>query len=335
MVAVTPALQPTFVPLFVPQLSEKPRLGHQLSTAILYPGTGFAISRTTTRLANQQYDFCVGSRCSSKERDAESGLDFFGARYMSAAQGRFTSPDPVFISAARLRDPQSLNLYSYVRNNPLSITDPTGLDFYQTCAHTNDNVDTCQQVQNGSAKVWVQGTSDSNGFTANRIANDANGNLVDVNHGNAAVTGSFDQNGVHLNGASGQFIEGSDQTNISGAGIFQGLTGQFVSACGGSCQARGSLAGDPSLAEAALHQQSTFMATLDGLSGAHPFGTKQWKDDNGYIHMLYDPKTGQMEMHFEGHPTGVDVQQFVLHMVDTIRDSVSGRAKTEKDRVMP
>jgi len=43
------------------------------------------------------------------------------------------SADPVFISADRLTDPQSLNLYAYVRNNPLSLVDPTGLDFYLAC----------------------------------------------------------------------------------------------------------------------------------------------------------------------------------------------------------
>ena len=51
-----------------------------------------------------------------KERDAETGLDFFGARYFSAAQGRFTSPDwsavPQPIPYADLGDPQTLNLYS-------------------------------------------------------------------------------------------------------------------------------------------------------------------------------------------------------------------------------
>jgi RHS repeat-associated protein len=46
-----------------------------------------------------------------KERDAETGLDYFGARYYSAAQGRFMSPDPV-LSSARLWDPQSWNRYS-------------------------------------------------------------------------------------------------------------------------------------------------------------------------------------------------------------------------------
>ncbi|MEZ5355751.1 MAG: RHS repeat-associated core domain-containing protein [Bryobacteraceae bacterium] len=61
-----------------------------------------------------------------KERDAETGLDYFGARYMSSAQGRFTSPDPL-LSSGRPWDPQSWNRYSYVLNNPLRYTDPLGL----------------------------------------------------------------------------------------------------------------------------------------------------------------------------------------------------------------
>ena len=65
-----------------------------------------------------------------KERDWETGLDFFGARYFSGAQGRFTSADwsesPQPIPYADTNDPQTLNLYSYVRNNPLSHGDLDG-----------------------------------------------------------------------------------------------------------------------------------------------------------------------------------------------------------------
>ncbi|MFN7651343.1 MAG: RHS repeat domain-containing protein [Acidobacteriota bacterium] len=60
-----------------------------------------------------------------KERDVETGLDYFGARYMSAAQGRFTSPDAPFADQDPV-NPQSWNLYSYGRNNPLLYVDPTG-----------------------------------------------------------------------------------------------------------------------------------------------------------------------------------------------------------------
>jgi RHS repeat-associated protein len=73
---------------------------------------------------------CNPIRFTSKERDAETGLDFFGARYFSAAQGRFTTPDwsakPQPVPYADLSNPQTLNLYAYVRNNPLRYTDPDG-----------------------------------------------------------------------------------------------------------------------------------------------------------------------------------------------------------------
>ena len=67
------------------------------------------------------------SLCGStrKERDGEIGLDYFGARYMSAAQGRFTTTDPNSAGAS-LFDPQSWNAYSYVNNRPLAYVDPDG-----------------------------------------------------------------------------------------------------------------------------------------------------------------------------------------------------------------
>lgn len=67
----------------------------------------------------------VTEKFSGKERDAETGLDYFGARYLSAAQGRFTSADEPFADQYE-SDPQSWNLYSYGRNNPLRYIDPTG-----------------------------------------------------------------------------------------------------------------------------------------------------------------------------------------------------------------
>jgi RHS repeat-associated protein len=81
-------------------------------------------STITNNLAGQKYKF------TGKERDAESGLDDFGARYYNSTMGRFMTPDwsakaePV--PYAKLANPQSLNLYAYVGNNPASMTDPNG-----------------------------------------------------------------------------------------------------------------------------------------------------------------------------------------------------------------
>jgi RHS repeat-associated protein len=65
-------------------------------------------------------------RFSGKERDVETGLDYFGARYMRANLGRFTSVDPGQKTAENLIDPQLWNRYAYVRNNPVRYVDPDG-----------------------------------------------------------------------------------------------------------------------------------------------------------------------------------------------------------------
>jgi len=67
----------------------------------------------------------VSEKFTGKERDAETGLDYFGARYFSGAQGRFTTPDEPLVDQ-HTQDPQSWNLYSYVRNNPLRAVDQDG-----------------------------------------------------------------------------------------------------------------------------------------------------------------------------------------------------------------
>jgi RHS repeat-associated protein len=67
----------------------------------------------------------AASQFTGKERDSETGLDYFGARYFSSAQGRFTAVDMYGVDQ-HPEEPQSWNLYSYARNNPLAIIDPSG-----------------------------------------------------------------------------------------------------------------------------------------------------------------------------------------------------------------
>jgi RHS repeat-associated protein len=61
-----------------------------------------------------------------KERDLESGLDNFGARYHASSLGRFMSPDPMHVMEQKKGDPQQWNMYTYVRNNPLRMVDANG-----------------------------------------------------------------------------------------------------------------------------------------------------------------------------------------------------------------
>lgn len=85
----------------------------------LFAGTG---GRT---MANGYAADGVRQQFTRKERDVETGLDYFIARYYSSTQGRFTGADEPFADQSP-GDPQSWNLYSYVRNNPLRAVDPNG-----------------------------------------------------------------------------------------------------------------------------------------------------------------------------------------------------------------
>jgi RHS repeat-associated protein len=76
-----------------------------------------------------RYD-AVRSKFTGKQRDSESGLDNFGARYFTSSIGRFMTPDwaarATAVPYAVFGDPQSLNLYGYVRNDPVSRADADG-----------------------------------------------------------------------------------------------------------------------------------------------------------------------------------------------------------------
>ncbi len=91
----------------------------------LVVGIGDSSVRTTARGYSAD---CVRQRFTGQERDTETMLDYFGARYYSKIQGKFTSVDPVIVKNNRLADPQRWNLYTYGVNNPLKYTDPDGRD---------------------------------------------------------------------------------------------------------------------------------------------------------------------------------------------------------------
>jgi len=71
-------------------------------------------------------------RFTGKERDAETALDYFGARYYRNLAGRFTSVDPLMGVETALADPQRWNRYSYVGNRPTRVVDPDGRSWWST-----------------------------------------------------------------------------------------------------------------------------------------------------------------------------------------------------------
>ncbi len=154
-------------------LSEKPRLGVPSWNPAPHPGISEANCTAAIGLRASESLNRVRSRYTGKERDTESGLDYFGARYYGSSIGRFSSPDyadedygPVSIPDFNPSNPQSLNLYSYVRNNPLTNTDPDGHDcvVQSRTSSTTESVTTtsgnCDNVQvgDGQSKTYVPGT---------------------------------------------------------------------------------------------------------------------------------------------------------------------------------
>jgi RHS repeat-associated protein len=155
----------------LPLFAEKPHPGHHAPSSTFRPGALLAISNTATALPVCLYDSAIRSCCSSKERDAETGLDYFGARYMSSAQGRFTSPDPVWVTPERILDPQQLNLYAYVRNNPLRYVDPDGTILELAASGEEDAKKKFALIQRGLTKqdqghVQLVVGNGKNGFAA-------------------------------------------------------------------------------------------------------------------------------------------------------------------------
>ncbi len=156
-----------------------------------------------------------------KERDAETGLDYFGARYFSGVQGRFTSPDPKMFPHD-LTDPQSWNKYGYTRNNPLRYVDPDGEDWQDALkgalnAFTSDNAFGAGRISGGNsdfrtgqaigdAVATVQGTVE----TLAGLGGEVGGTLLDLTGVGALV-------GVPVQVVSaGAIVQGGSTAAIAG-----------------------------------------------------------------------------------------------------------------------
>ncbi|MCU1285654.1 MAG: repeat-associated core domain protein [Acidobacteriales bacterium] len=100
---------------------------HLGSSKLMLSGYGYPVWSGTFLPLGQEWNPQITPnhyKFTGDEHDSESNLEHTQFRQLSTTQGRWTSPDPL---GGNIDDPQSLNGYAYVQNNPVNWTDPLGL----------------------------------------------------------------------------------------------------------------------------------------------------------------------------------------------------------------
>ena len=247
----------------------------------------------------------VSTQFTGKERDAESGLDNFGKRYNASSMGRFMTPDwaarPTTVPYAVFGDPQSLNLYNYVRNDPVSRIDPDGHYEVNASGCGGNNAAKCQKKYDKANQRFEQARQ-----------KDLQSRDPKVRAAAAAYGNAGEKNGVHIGfeNLHGQGIKGSVDAMSSGKGklidvevkIDEGLKGKSLQE---TVAHEGSHVGDDinfltSYNFATQHydpaanftgQQTEFHGYQAGagVTHEHEFGPNDVNKINQYIQNNYDP----------------------------------------------
>lgn len=175
----------------------------------------------------------AASLFTGKERDAESGNDYFEARYYGSSMGRFMSPDPSGLLAQKPQDPQSWNLYAYARNNPLINIDPTGLD----CVYTSGSSSSVDHNSSsgecgGSEGTWVPGYVDENWVHYNGNTDqfqvgsvDGAGSSATVDYANFSEGAQTDANGGCTGGCGGYGFASANANWLQGQLVGNSMSG--------------------------------------------------------------------------------------------------------------
>jgi SanA protein len=178
--------------------------GYTIPASATDPRSGVTDTCNGVSVTTYMQDPAFRQRFTGKERDSETGLDYFGARYFSGAQGRFTSPDPL-LNSGRPWQPQSWNRYPYALNNPLKFTDPTGLYEWGTCSGSKEE---CKNAQKAFQDALAKLRSTANGMKADSTERKRLEGVLKAygNFGDKGVTVGFNT------GAAKNFAE----TNVAG-----------------------------------------------------------------------------------------------------------------------
>jgi RHS repeat-associated protein len=164
-----------------------------------------------------------------KERDAESGNDYFGARYYASSMGRWLSPDwslaPDTVPYADFNDPQSLNLYAYAGNNPITYGDSNG-HVYTLCD------------QNGHCE---QGISDKDFEDREKNARLAGEHWSDgkITLADGSAGGTYTWGGDDLPGDAASNRAGAQMIATDGKGAINMMLTNIATSLAGGVVARG------------------------------------------------------------------------------------------------
>jgi RHS repeat-associated protein len=165
-------------------------------------------------------------RFTGKERDTETGWDYFGARYYGSKIGRFTTADPYLDTRPALSNPQRWNRYAYGLNNPLRYVDPDGRDAWDiftgaaNAFGSNFSLGLGRQSAYNSDFAAGQFVGDLASIPAGYAWGDAGAGIAAV-----GVVGAAESGGVTLVGSAagvGMMVQGGTASlaGLANAGIY-------------------------------------------------------------------------------------------------------------------
>lgn len=162
---------------------------------------------------------CQPVEYTGKERDAETELDYFGARYYAAKTGRFTAIDPVYNWNENLLDPQRWNRYSYGRNNPLRYVDPDGRDVW----------DAAQGVANAFGSNFFGGAGRQTAYNGDYAEGQFYGDVLSIPVGLLETAIGAEATG---GGAVGAPVSGGATLSVSAVGVAMVAQGGVAASTG-------------------------------------------------------------------------------------------------------
>jgi RHS repeat-associated protein len=199
--------------------------------------------------------------------------------------GRWLSPDPGGVKVVKLDDPQTWNMYAYVRNNPTTATDPTGLDLWLRGCDKRD--------KRHCHKNYVGSFNDKGKFVPTTIQSDASGNFK-------GHTVSFDTSGIHIDSKyQGVFASGTAATVVNGSGLMEGFQLRANTNNFGTATAGGELSALPGHSLSELGSLLTHIPGEDLITG-HPGTQLRGGNANGPdIHVSFVGGVAEVGAHFD------------------------------------